>query len=155
MYNFMRMSPACRAMTVVRIRVWLRCGKPYDARTTMPALRMNPIAVIDFETTGLSPAMGDRSTEIAIVLLEGSLVVARFQSLMKAGSRISRFMAAFHALGGQCAARAAGEVAALPAQGASEGSRRVLAGAAGIAGSASSGSSSLTAGSPGFPPPRE
>jgi DNA polymerase-3 subunit epsilon len=31
---------------------------------------MNPIAVIDFETTGLSPAMGDRATEIAIVVLE-------------------------------------------------------------------------------------
>ncbi|MDO9216323.1 MAG: 3'-5' exonuclease, partial [Lacisediminimonas sp.] len=27
----------------------------------------SPIAVIDFETTGLSPAMGDRATEVAIV----------------------------------------------------------------------------------------
>ncbi len=27
---------------------------------------MTPIAVIDFETTGLSPAMGDRATEVAI-----------------------------------------------------------------------------------------
>jgi DNA polymerase III subunit epsilon len=50
---------------------------------------MPPIAVIDFETTGLSPAMGDRATEIAVVLLEGSQVVARFQSLMNAGVRIS------------------------------------------------------------------
>jgi len=53
---------------------------------------MNRIAVIDFETTGLSPAQGDRATEIAIVLLEGSQVVARFQSLMNAGVRISRFI---------------------------------------------------------------
>ena len=53
---------------------------------------MNPIAVIDFETTGLSPAMGDRATEIAIVMLEGTKVVARFQSLMNAGVRISRFI---------------------------------------------------------------
>ncbi|HEY0824482.1 MAG TPA: 3'-5' exonuclease [Ramlibacter sp.] len=53
---------------------------------------MNPIAVIDFETTGLSPAMGDRATEIAIVLLEGTRVVGRFQSLMNAGVRISRFI---------------------------------------------------------------
>ncbi|MDB5856995.1 MAG: exonuclease protein-like protein [Ramlibacter sp.] len=53
---------------------------------------MHPIAVIDFETTGLSPSMGDRATEIAIVLLEGTRVVARFQSLMNAGVRISRFI---------------------------------------------------------------
>jgi DNA polymerase-3 subunit epsilon len=53
---------------------------------------MPPIAVIDFETTGLSPAMGDRATEIAIVLVEGSKVVGRFQSLMNAGVRISPFI---------------------------------------------------------------
>jgi DNA polymerase-3 subunit epsilon len=53
---------------------------------------MNPIAVIDFETTGLSPSKGDRATEIAIVLLEGTQVVGRFQSLMNAGVRISRFI---------------------------------------------------------------
>jgi DNA polymerase III subunit epsilon len=53
---------------------------------------MHPIAVIDFETTGLSPAIGDRATEIAIVLLEGTKVVARFQSLMNAGVRISPFI---------------------------------------------------------------
>lgn len=53
---------------------------------------MHPIAVIDFETTGLSPAMGDRATEVAIVLLEGDRVVGRFQSLMNAGVRISPFI---------------------------------------------------------------
>ena len=53
---------------------------------------MSPIAVLDFETTGLSPTMGDRATEIAIVLLEGTRVVARFQSLMNAGVRISPFI---------------------------------------------------------------
>lgn len=53
---------------------------------------MHPIAVIDFETTGLSPAMGDRATEVAIVLLEGTRVVGRFQSLMNAGVRISPFI---------------------------------------------------------------
>jgi DNA polymerase-3 subunit epsilon len=50
------------------------------------------IGVIDFETTGLSPAQGDRATEIAIVVLEGSQVVDRFQSLMNAGVRISPFI---------------------------------------------------------------
>jgi DNA polymerase-3 subunit epsilon len=56
---------------------------------------MKPIAVIDFETTGLSPAMGDRATEIAIVLQEGTKVVGRFQSLMNAGVRISPFIEAY------------------------------------------------------------
>jgi DNA polymerase-3 subunit epsilon len=53
---------------------------------------MKRIAVIDFETTGLSPAMGDRATEIAIVMLEGTQVVDRFQSLMNAGVRIPPFI---------------------------------------------------------------
>ncbi|MCD6076642.1 MAG: exonuclease protein-like protein [Ramlibacter sp.] len=53
---------------------------------------MNPIAVIDFETTGLSPANGDRATEVAIVVLEGAKVVDRFQSLMNAGVRIPAFI---------------------------------------------------------------
>ena len=53
---------------------------------------MSPIAVIDFETTGISPAMGDRATEVAIVLLERGQVVDRFQSLMNAGLRIPAFI---------------------------------------------------------------
>jgi DNA polymerase-3 subunit epsilon len=56
---------------------------------------MTRIAVIDFETTGLSPAMGDRATEVAIVMLEGGEVVGRFQSLMNAGVRISSFIESF------------------------------------------------------------
>ena len=53
---------------------------------------MSLVAVIDFETTGLSPAMGDRATEVAIVLVEGGRVVDRFQSLMNAGVRIPSFI---------------------------------------------------------------
>lgn len=53
---------------------------------------MTRIAVIDFETTGLSPAMGDRATEVAIVLLENGCVVDRFQSLMNAGVHIPAFI---------------------------------------------------------------
>ena len=53
---------------------------------------MTLIAVIDFETTGLSPAMGSRATEIAIVLLENGQVVDRFQSLMNTGSHIPAFI---------------------------------------------------------------
>lgn len=53
---------------------------------------MSLVGVIDFETTGLSPAMGDRATEIAIILMDGAQVVGRFQSLMNAGVRISPFI---------------------------------------------------------------
>ncbi len=56
---------------------------------------MTRIAVIDFETTGLSPTMGDRATEIAVVILEGDRVVDRYQSLMNAGVRISGFIEAY------------------------------------------------------------
>lgn len=60
---------------------------PYDAH--MSASRM---AIIDFETTGISPAMGDRATEVAIVLTEGGRVVDRYQSLMNAGVYIPGFI---------------------------------------------------------------
>ncbi|MEO6016924.1 MAG: 3'-5' exonuclease [Polaromonas sp.] len=53
---------------------------------------MSRIAVIDFETTGLSPTMGDRATEVAIVLVEDGQVVDRFQSLMNAGVHIPAFI---------------------------------------------------------------
>jgi DNA polymerase-3 subunit epsilon len=53
------------------------------------------IAILDFETTGLSPTMGDRATEVAIVMMEGHQVVGRFQSLMNAGVRISTFIEAY------------------------------------------------------------
>ena len=49
-------------------------------------------AVIDFETTGISPGCGDRATEVAIVLLENGQVVDRYQSLMNAGVRIPSFI---------------------------------------------------------------
>ena len=39
--------------------------------------------------------MGDRATEIAVVLVEGDQVVDRFQSLMNAGVRISAFIEAY------------------------------------------------------------
>ncbi|MDD4941951.1 MAG: 3'-5' exonuclease [Rhodoferax sp.] len=46
------------------------------------------VAVLDFETTGLSPSCGDRATEIAITLVRDGQVVDRYQSLMNAGRRI-------------------------------------------------------------------
>ena len=54
---------------------------------------MSPIAVIDFETTGVSPGQGARATEVAIVLLgRDGQVVDRFQSLMKSGAWIPPFI---------------------------------------------------------------
>ena len=53
---------------------------------------MSPIAVIDFETTGISPGQGARATEVAIVLMENGKVVDRFQSLMKTGAWIPAFI---------------------------------------------------------------
>lgn len=53
---------------------------------------MTLIAVLDFETTGLSPSQGARATEIGIVLLENGRVVDRYQSLMNAGVAIPGFI---------------------------------------------------------------
>lgn len=48
---------------------------------------MEEIAVLDFETTGLS-AGNDRPTEIAIAIVRDGVVIDRFQSLMNPGRRI-------------------------------------------------------------------
>jgi DNA polymerase III subunit epsilon len=53
---------------------------------------MSRIAVIDFETTGTSSGLGDRATEVAIVLTENGQMVDRFQSLMNAGVPIPAFI---------------------------------------------------------------
>lgn len=42
-------------------------------------------AVIDFETTGVSPKHGARPTEIAVVLNNGNNIIDRYQSLMNPG----------------------------------------------------------------------
>ena len=55
---------------------------------------MEIVAVIDFETTRLSPAQGDRATEVAAVIVEGGRVVDRYQSLMNAGVRIPAYIEA-------------------------------------------------------------
>jgi DNA polymerase III subunit epsilon len=53
---------------------------------------MPSLAVIDFETTGATPAQGARATEVAICLLEGGRIVDRFASLMNTGVRIPSFI---------------------------------------------------------------
>lgn len=53
---------------------------------------MGTVAVIDFETTGLSPDMGDRATEVAVVILDNGKIVDRYQSLMNAGVHVPAFI---------------------------------------------------------------
>lgn len=53
---------------------------------------MQTFAVIDFETTGLSPGLGARATEIAVVLVRDGAIVGQYQSLMKTGARVPAFI---------------------------------------------------------------
>jgi len=55
---------------------------------------METIAVIDFETTGISPEGGARATEIAAVLVRDGRIVDRYQSLMNAGAWVPPFIEA-------------------------------------------------------------
>ena len=58
----------------------------------MTAICADSLVVLDFETTGLSPDMGDRAIEIGAVRLEKGRVVERFQALMNPGKRVSSFI---------------------------------------------------------------
>lgn len=53
---------------------------------------METLAVIDFETTGMSPGHGDRATEIAAVLVRDGRIVGHYQSLMNTGAYIPPFI---------------------------------------------------------------
>lgn len=53
---------------------------------------MKPIAVIDFETTGMSPAQQARATEIGVVIVEQGQITARYQSLMNSGAWVPPFI---------------------------------------------------------------
>lgn len=53
---------------------------------------MEPIAVIDFETTGMSPGHSCRATEIAAVIVEDGRIVARYQNLMNSGAYVPPFI---------------------------------------------------------------
>ena len=50
------------------------------------------IAILDFETTGMSPAHGARAAEVGIVMVEDGRIVDRYQSLMNAGQRMPSFI---------------------------------------------------------------
>lgn len=51
-----------------------------------------PVVMLDFETTGLSPAMGDRITEVAALRIVGGRVTERYVSLINCNARIPSFI---------------------------------------------------------------
>jgi DNA polymerase-3 subunit epsilon len=51
-----------------------------------------PIVMLDFETTGLSPVMGDRITEVAALRIVDGEVVERYVSLVNCKVRIPAFI---------------------------------------------------------------
>ena len=59
-----------------------------DSHLPMP----ERIAILDFETTGMSPAHGARAAEVGIVMIESGRIVDRYQSLMNAGQRMPSFI---------------------------------------------------------------
>lgn len=52
----------------------------------------NTVIVLDFETTGLSPAYGDRVIEIGAVRIEGGEITGKFQELMNPCRNVSGFI---------------------------------------------------------------
>jgi DNA polymerase III subunit epsilon len=58
-------------------------------RQSAPA---DSVVVLDFETSGLSPDMGDRVIEVGAVRMEAGRITDRFQSLMNPGLRVSGFI---------------------------------------------------------------
>lgn len=53
-----------------------------------------PIVMLDFETTGLSPDAGDRITEVAALRMVNGVVAERFVTLINCGTRIPSFITA-------------------------------------------------------------
>ncbi|MFT7053816.1 MAG: DNA polymerase-3 subunit epsilon [Psychromonas sp.] len=66
----------------------------------------NNIVIFDFETTGLSPKMGDRAIEIGAVRIKNGLLVDRFQALMNPGMRINSFIENFTGISNKMLAEA-------------------------------------------------
>ena len=66
----------------------------------------NSLIVLDFETTGLSPDMGDRAIEIGAIRLENGEVVDHFQALMNPGKRVSAFIEGYTGITNQMLSKA-------------------------------------------------
>ncbi len=55
----------------------------------------NPLVILDFETTGLSPERGDRITEVGLVRIESGQIIDRFQSLVNCGVHVPAFITSY------------------------------------------------------------
>ncbi|MGZ5182285.1 MAG: 3'-5' exonuclease [Ramlibacter sp.] len=73
-----------------------------------------PIVMLDFETTGLSPAMGDRITEVAALRIVDGRVADRYVSLVNCGVRIPAFITALTGISQQMVDRAPPETEVVP-----------------------------------------
>ena len=67
-------------------------SQPPGGDVTIRRTFMETVAVIDFETTGISPRLGARATEIAVALVRGGHIVGRYQSLMHTGAWVPPFI---------------------------------------------------------------
>jgi len=76
-----------------------------DAMTQMRHRNADTVIVLDFETTGMSPEMGDRAIEIGAVRIEGGQITERFQGLMNPGMRISPFIEDFTGITTPCSTK--------------------------------------------------
>jgi DNA polymerase-3 subunit epsilon len=54
-----------------------------------------PLVILDFETTGLSPEQGDRITEVGLVRIDGDRIVDRYQSLANCDVHVPRFITSY------------------------------------------------------------
>jgi DNA polymerase III subunit epsilon len=63
-----------------------------NALSPMP---LDPLVVLDFETTGLQPERGDRITEVGLVRIEDGRIVERFESLVNCDARVPAHITTF------------------------------------------------------------
>ncbi|QIR16045.1 3'-5' exonuclease [Shewanella aestuarii] len=66
----------------------------------------NTAIVLDFETTGLSPDMGDRAIEIGAVKIVDGKIVDNFQALMNPGRRVNSFIESYTGISNAMLAKA-------------------------------------------------
>lgn len=66
---------------------------PAGKRVKASRASADTLVVLDFETTGLSPDLGDRAIEIGAVLIRDGEPADRFQALMNPGFAVSAFIA--------------------------------------------------------------
>lgn len=70
------------------------CNAHTGTTAWTPPLFDQPIVMLDFETTGLSAAGGDRITEVAALRIIDDVVVDRYVTLINCGVRIPSFVTA-------------------------------------------------------------